>query len=189
MTESPDAPHEWSVSRAACGSLHLILSAFLTRSFSRVSRPLQIEDVYMLDVIPNFVDGPNRIEGTGELQRDRAVSNLLGNFKDVLRHCLEFQSTPTLHVLDVSDTTIHSYRGGEALCGLTFGLTAPWRGRDSLKSASYERFWDALCEAGMPPRLATTSVEVCMWGRTVCAIAVSRADAEAFLAHGSPDIA
>ncbi len=113
-----------------------------------------------VDVVPNFVDGKFRVSGEGEVQRYATVSAMLENLKDVVAHCAASQSTNILHLLDVSDTTIHSYRGGETLATLSLGLTAPWRGKGSLQSESYERFWDTLKEAGMTPKLTTTGVQV-----------------------------
>ena len=134
-----------------------------------------------VDVVPNFVDGRFRESGEGEVQRYATVSAMLENLKDVVAHCVDSQSANRVHLLDVSDTTIHSYRGGEILASLSLGLSAPWRGKGSLQSESYERFWDALKEAGMTPKLTTTGVQVERWGRTICTIAVSREQAEAFL--------
>ena len=134
-----------------------------------------------VDVVPNFVDGMFRVSGKGEVQRNATVSAILGNLKDVVAHCVETQGANKVHLLDVSDTTIHSYRGGETLATLSLGLSAPWRGKGALKSESYERFWDALKEAGMTPKLTTTGVQVERWARTICTISVSRQEAEAFL--------
>lgn len=134
-----------------------------------------------VDVVPNFVDGRFRVSGEGEIQRYATVSAILGNLKDVVAHCVDTQGASRVHLLDVSDTTIHSYRGGETLASLSLGLSAPWRGKGALQSESYERFWDALKEAGMTPKLTTTGVQVERWGRTICTISVSRQEAQAFL--------
>jgi hypothetical protein len=134
-----------------------------------------------LDVVPNFVDGKFPSSQPGELGRYEKVTELLGSLRDVVKHCLDSQGAGRVHLLDVSDTTIHSYLGGETLAHVTMGLSAPWGGKNSLSSESYERFWDALTEAGMTPKISTANVQVERWGRTICTISVDRAQAEEFL--------